>query len=309
MGVDSCISFLKNTKQLQKITWDQILRKSLIAVDGNIWLFQTYFSLKRNNQHNNKQLFLDAFLRKVSILNFMIPLIVFDGNRNNLKILSSGKPKRTDEKDRPKFETHTRFIIEALRTRGISYIFAPYESDHQLSYLLKQGTVNYVLTGDSDLFIHFHLIQQDAECMGNVLYFDNIEKNLYIYKPQEIFKAESILKFAWTSGCDYGVEKKNLENDVVVGYSQHVVYDMQTRKQCYYMEPSLLFPICNDGLAQLSALGFIYEGKRITYPPVKRSPIFGPIPYFMMPESRPVHKSVLKATNDEVDRGKLCFFI
>lgn len=46
-----------------------------------------------------------------------------------------------------------RQLIEALKAASVRYVVAPYEADSQLAYLERTGTINGVLSEDSDLLI------------------------------------------------------------------------------------------------------------------------------------------------------------
>lgn len=45
-------------------------------------------------------------------------------------------------------------LVQALRARGVSFMFAPYEADAQLAKLSRMGLVDVVLTEDSDVLIY-----------------------------------------------------------------------------------------------------------------------------------------------------------
>ena len=44
-------------------------------------------------------------------------------------------------------------VIERLRREGLTYIVSPYESDGQLTFLLRMGIADAVNTADSDLIV------------------------------------------------------------------------------------------------------------------------------------------------------------
>ena len=46
-----------------------------------------------------------------------------------------------------------RELIEELKAAGVPYVVAPFEADSQLTYLEQQGTIQGVLSEDSDLLV------------------------------------------------------------------------------------------------------------------------------------------------------------
>ena len=45
-------------------------------------------------------------------------------------------------------------LIKILKKRGIRFVVAPYEADAQLAYLAKCGTVDFVISEDSDCLVY-----------------------------------------------------------------------------------------------------------------------------------------------------------
>lgn len=45
------------------------------------------------------------------------------------------------------------FLLQACRDKGVDCIVAPYEADAQLTYLMKIGIAQLVITEDSDLIL------------------------------------------------------------------------------------------------------------------------------------------------------------
>ena len=42
-------------------------------------------------------------------------------------------------------------LLQALRTRGIQFVVAPYEADSQMAYMVTSGLADVAITEDSDL--------------------------------------------------------------------------------------------------------------------------------------------------------------
>ena len=56
--------------------------------------------------------------------------------------------------------------LQALKSRGIRFIVAPYEADAQMAYLALNGLVDAVLTEDSDLLCYGVPTVSQAGCIG-----------------------------------------------------------------------------------------------------------------------------------------------
>lgn len=44
--------------------------------------------------------------------------------------------------------------LQELKAQGVSFLVAPYEADAQMAYLARSGTVQLVVTEDSDLLAY-----------------------------------------------------------------------------------------------------------------------------------------------------------
>src|SRR5579859_6743838 len=97
-----------------------------------------------------------------------------------------------------------RFIL-ALRRENISYVVAPYEADAQLAYLEKMGTIQAIVTEDSDLLVF--------GCRTLLLKMDQFGECVEIKRERFANVKGSITLHGWTdddfrhmailSGCDY----------------------------------------------------------------------------------------------------------
>ncbi|KAF2170692.1 hypothetical protein M409DRAFT_19507 [Zasmidium cellare ATCC 36951] len=107
-----------------------------------------------------------------------------------------------------------RELIEELRRMDVPYVVAPYEADSQLAYLEKQGTINGVISEDSDLLVFgvkclLTKLDQYGECV--------------MIKRDHFTACREISLVSWTdrefrmmamlSGCDYlpGIDKMGLK--------------------------------------------------------------------------------------------------
>ena len=97
-----------------------------------------------------------------------------------------------------------QFIL-ALRKEGVSYVVAPYEADAQLAYLEKTGTIEAIVTEDSDLLVFgcrtlLLKMSQFGDCVEiKREKFANVRGTITLHGwTDEDFRHMAIL-----SGCDY----------------------------------------------------------------------------------------------------------
>ncbi|KAK4497055.1 hypothetical protein PRZ48_011504 [Zasmidium cellare] len=107
-----------------------------------------------------------------------------------------------------------RELIEELKRMDVPYVVAPYEADSQLAYLEKQGTINGVISEDSDLLVFgvkclLTKLDQYGECV--------MIKRDHFTACREISLASwtdrEFRMMAMLSGCDYlpGIDKMGLK--------------------------------------------------------------------------------------------------
>ncbi len=95
-------------------------------------------------------------------------------------------------------------VILALRARRIRYIVAPYESDAQIGYLIRNGHADVAITEDSDLLLYgasTFLFKLSKDGSGIELRTSSIRScSEYNFQnwTDEMFRHMCIL-----SGCDY----------------------------------------------------------------------------------------------------------
>jgi len=160
-------------------------------------------------------------------INDVCPMLVFDGVSNPKKIYSSGSPKRVKTESEAKkagWDT-VKEIICKLRQNGIPYMVSYQESDHQLTFLLKNNLIDMIYSKDTDFIMHlcyhglnltrFFLVRAKAE-------LDDL-----------VVKEDSKLNISFNDvalcGCDYGVGIAEIAL-VESGYKDMLVFD--PRQNC-----------------------------------------------------------------------------
>lgn len=71
-------------------------------------------------------------------------------------------------------------VICGLRVMNVKYVVAPYEADAQLTFLMKQGLVDGVITEDSDCLpfgCHTVLFKCDRDGIAQEIQLENLQKN------------------------------------------------------------------------------------------------------------------------------------
>lgn len=150
------------------------LARQKIAVDMMNWVYQAYFSLMEFTGDSN-MFILRYFERKVNALKkYNIELLfVVDGKTLPVKEITSAKrdEKRnwyleklnsSEDCTQEKMAVYEHYstkitkeliyeIIDFLKFRGQEVMVSPYEADAQLSFLLRKGIVDYVMSEDSDM--------------------------------------------------------------------------------------------------------------------------------------------------------------
>jgi len=148
-----------------------------IGVDGYVWLHRGVFTCARDICLGVSTLkYITYFIRQVQLLqnNGVKPFIVFDGGylpakagkederaekrERNLKaglsLFKQGMRKKAEQCFQRAVDVTPYMawqVISELKKGGIDFVVAPYEADSQLVKLCLDGTVQGVITEDSDL--------------------------------------------------------------------------------------------------------------------------------------------------------------
>lgn len=140
-----------------------------------------------------------------------------ESRRTGLQLLQAGKAAQAQQELQKAVDVTplmAREMIEELKAAGIPYVVAPYEADSQLAYLEQQGTIDGVLSEDSDLLVFgvrclLTKLDQYGECV--MIRRDDFtacrELSLVGWKLSD-FRIMAML-----SGCDYlpGIERMGLK--------------------------------------------------------------------------------------------------
>lgn len=130
-----------------------------------------------------------------------------ESRRAGLALLQAGKTAQAQQELQKAVDVTplmAREMIEELKAAGIPYVVAPYEADSQLTYLEQQGTIQGVLSEDSDLLVFgvrclLTKLDQYGECV--MIRRDDFtacrELSLVGWKLSD-FRIMAML-----SGCDY----------------------------------------------------------------------------------------------------------
>lgn len=140
-----------------------------------------------------------------------------DSKKLGLELLATGRVSQAHlelQKAVDVTPSMARELIEELKRLDVPYVVAPYEADSQLAYLEKQGTINGVLSEDSDLLVFgvrclLTKLDQYGECvMINRADFTACRDVSLVGWTDNEFRMMAML-----SGCDYlpGIEKMGLK--------------------------------------------------------------------------------------------------
>lgn len=227
-------------KSIQKPTHLRNFSGKTIGVDAYGWLHRATFTCALElAQDKPTRKYVDFFMNRVRMLvHFGVkPYLVFDGDhlpskghtendraarrkecrRAGLQLLQAGKTALALQELQKAIDVTplmAREIIEELKAAGIPYVVAPYEADSQLAYLEQRGTIQGVLSEDSDLLVFgvrclLTKLDQYGECV--MIRRDDFtacrEVSLVGWKLSD-FRMMAML-----SGCDYlpGIERMGLK--------------------------------------------------------------------------------------------------
>jgi exonuclease-1 len=95
-------------------------------------------------------------------------------------------------------------ILQALCAANVDYIVAPYEADAQLAYLERRGTIQGIITEDSDLIVFgcktvLYKMNDEGRCIELLHQNRSRCKNLQF----SLFTDAHFRQMAILSGCDY----------------------------------------------------------------------------------------------------------
>ncbi|GAB7332748.1 hypothetical protein MBLNU13_g04488t1 [Cladosporium sp. NU13] len=227
MGIQGLLPMLKS---IHKPTHLRNFAGKTIGIDAYGWLHRgTVACAIELAQDKPTRKHIDFAMNRVRMLiHFGVkPYLVFDGDylpskghtekdraarrkesrRAGLQLLQAGKTAQAQQELQKAVDVTplmAREMIEELKAAGIPYVVAPYEADSQLAYLEQQGTIQGVLSEDSDLLVFgvrclLTKLDQYGECV--MIRRDDFtacrELSLVGWKLSD-FRIMAML-----SGCDY----------------------------------------------------------------------------------------------------------
>jgi exonuclease-1 len=126
-------------------------------------------------------------------------------------------------------------FIKALRAAGVDYIVAPYEADAQLAYLERRGTIQGLITEDSDLLVFgcktvLYKLNDQGRCIELLQHNRNKCKSLQL----GTFTDAHFRQMAILSGCDYldsipGEQRKRNTSEVCETDSRYGLFRYGTK--------------------------------------------------------------------------------
>jgi len=154
-------------------------KKVIVGIDGYCWLHRGAYSCAWElSQNKPTTKYVDFCMHRINMLRFnkITPLVVFDGSplpakrgeekqrrerreeqrRRGMSLLREGEKDLALDSFQRSIDISPQMalaFIHALRINGVKYVVAPYEADAQLAYLSLRGSIDAVITEDSDLLV------------------------------------------------------------------------------------------------------------------------------------------------------------
>ncbi|TMW66390.1 hypothetical protein Poli38472_004155 [Pythium oligandrum] len=231
MGISGLLPVLKSitvTKDLREY------RGETLAIDGYCWLHRAIYSCSQElclGQDTDKYgaLYIVYFTDRVNALlqNGVTPYVVFDGGPLPMKKGTEEERRASRAKNRElglKYYQQRNYaearkcfvraadvtpymahrVIQRLKAMNVQYVVAPYEADAQLTYLMKNGLADGVITEDSDCLpfgCSKVLFKMDRDGVAQEVRTDNLGKNKGM--SFHMFSDDMFLEMCIFSGCDY----------------------------------------------------------------------------------------------------------
>lgn len=177
MGITGLISQVEKASTSVHVSR---LRGSVCVVDANGWLHRASYGCAEDLYYGRPT---DQYVRfclkrlQIVIDAGIKPIMVFDGqrlpakevthkNRQSLRhekrqkveqLLADGRASKAKELMRNCVEVTPEMaknLINALRSKDIDFVVAPFEADAQMAYLVNNGFADFVITEDSDLLVY-----------------------------------------------------------------------------------------------------------------------------------------------------------
>jgi len=198
---------IRNFKKLFKLIPFQKakLKNNILLIDGSIMLYSKKKTIEE----------VVADLIKLNEKFGSFPYVILDGARNSKKnrVKTSEEVKIVEKK--------RKHFIEALRARGIPYLVAPEEADHQMAFMAKKNADMYILSKDTDCILHGLINNLVDRC---ALAAHNSWEDIRTIQDTKL-SCDDI--FNQIKGrCDYP--------DPKIGFLDHTVYDYNIRKCVHY---------------------------------------------------------------------------
>ncbi|XP_048341315.1 exonuclease 1 [Sphaerodactylus townsendi] len=226
MGIPGLLQFIKEAAESTHV---KKYKGQVVAVDTYCWLHKgAYACAEKLARAEPTDQYVVYCMKLVDmLLSFGVkPVLVFDGctlpskkeveksrrekrQANLLKgkqLLREGKLSEARECFARSINvTHAMAceVIKAARVKGIDCIVAPYEADAQLAYLNKTGTVQAIITEDSDLLAFgCKKVFLKLDKFGNGLEIDQARLGM-CKQLGDVFTEEKFRYMCILSGCDY----------------------------------------------------------------------------------------------------------
>ncbi|UZJ57264.1 hypothetical protein CBS101457_006584 [Exobasidium rhododendri] len=227
MGISGLLPLLKDAQEDIHISK---YKGKVLGVDAYVWLHRGAYGCAQQlalGQETTR--YVNFAMNKVNMLKYhgVTPYIVFDGGPLPAKAKTEDERAKRRSENLRQAKLHLSqgraqqardyFVkcvdvtpamayqfIKALRLAGVDYIVAPYEADAQLAYLERRGTIDGIITEDSDLIVFgcktvLYKLNDQGRCIELLHQNRNRCKSLQFGTfSDSLFRQMAIL-----SGCDY----------------------------------------------------------------------------------------------------------
>ncbi|OLY78291.1 Exonuclease 1 [Smittium mucronatum] len=225
MGITGLLTVLKEAQEPVHIS---SFKGQTLGIDGYVWLHKGAFGCSQEIAlGQDTRRYVNYILKKIEMLRHfqIVPFVVFDGGsltskeetemereakkniQEGLRLFNMGLKKEAQTYFQRGINITPKFakdVIEELKKKNIQYVVAPYEADAQLAYLEREGTIQGIITEDSDLIVYgCKKIIFKLDDAGNGMLFDRERLGQVRSFSLRGWTDETFRKMCILSGCDY----------------------------------------------------------------------------------------------------------
>lgn len=311
MGIEGLLSFLKPIITKSHIS---SFENQTVAIDAMSWLYRGSYSCSYELNMNIKTKDYLHFINKCLQMlkrHKIKPLMVFDGRSLFVKKKTEEQRKKVkkaniekaqgflekgDEREARKYFSRAIKItkemiynaIDLCRQMKVDFILAPYESDAQIAFLVKNSYAHLAISEDSDLIAYgcqkvILKFSPSGDCQYlNLTPYQEVANRIPLKDKQLktflAFEKESLIYSCILAGCDYLPSIKGIGIKKAVDFLHRSGGKIDGTVRRLQFEKAFMGKIPDDYAKTVKKIALVFKYQRIYDPSIKGFSSLEPLP-------------------------------